>query len=169
MLDPSLYIADIPGLDEALPVDVYAELTGSTVDSVVRDIRGKRLLGVLYKEQWYAEAPSFCEDRLRRILNARQRSDSEQNNQDRTKEKRNNQSFPPPPKGEPNPDKHFGKVLGLNGRVTRDEVKRRWKELTIQYHPDKVAHLGPKLRELAEQEMEAINEAYDYFRNKYGI
>jgi DnaJ like chaperone protein len=39
----------------------------------------------------------------------------------------------------------------------------------MQYHPDRVAHLGPKLREVAEHEMKEINEAYDFFRRKYGF
>ena len=29
-----------------------------------------------------------------------------------------------------------------------------------QYHPDRVVNLGPKLRELAEEESKAINRAY---------
>jgi hypothetical protein len=169
MLDPRLYNSHIPGLDEALPVDVYAELTGATIDSVIQDIQGRRILGVFYNKQWYAEAPAFCEDKLRRILAARERNKAEQEDRSRRQEQRNDRSSSTPPKSEANAELLFAKVLGLNGRVTREDVKRRWRELTVQYHPDKVAHLGPKLREVAEQEMKAINEAYDYFRNKYQI
>jgi hypothetical protein len=167
MLDPSLFIHGVPGLDEALPVDVYAELTDTMNESVIRDIQAKRLLGVVHKGEWYAEAPAFCEDKLRRIWKTRQSRNQEKRQEERGHQ--NHQSSTPPPTKENNPDLRFAKVLGLNGRVTTEDVKRRWKELTVQYHPDKVAHLGPKLREVAEQEMKAINEAYDHFRAKYHI
>lgn len=162
MLDPSLFIHGVPGLDEALPADVYAELTDTITDSVVRDIQARRLLGVFHKGEWYVEAPAFCEDKLRRIWKWRQGDDQRKDGQTR-------QNSAPAPESETNLDLRFATVLGLNGRVTREDVKRRWKELTVQYHPDKVAHLGPKLREVAEQEMKAINAAYDHFRGKYHI
>lgn len=37
----------------------------------------------------------------------------------------------------------------------------------MQYHSDKVNHLGEKLKEFTEQEMKKINEAYNYFEKKY--
>ena len=36
-----------------------------------------------------------------------------------------------------------------------------------EYHPDKVVALGPKLRELAENETKKINAAYEFFTDKY--
>jgi len=166
MLDPSLFIHNIPGLDEALPVDVYAELIDSTVELALRDIRARRLLGVFYGGKWYVEAPAFCEEKLKRLWMTRRASgkDAQQENQSYQNHQRSS-----PPKKEASSEIMFAKALGLNGRVTREDIKRRWKELTVQYHPDKVAHLGPKLREVAENEMKAINEAYDFFRTKYQL
>lgn len=63
-------------------------------------------------------------------------------------------------------DIHFGKVLGLKGRVSFADIKLIYKEMAMQYHPDKVSHLGPKLRHLAELEMKLINEAYAHFKKK---
>jgi len=60
-------------------------------------------------------------------------------------------------------EEHYAKILGLNSGCTLPELKRRYHELAQQYHPDKVQHLGPKLRTTAEQEMKKINEAYQYF------
>ena len=37
----------------------------------------------------------------------------------------------------------------------------------MEYHPDRVAALGPKLREVAEQETKKINAAYEFFTAKY--
>lgn len=66
-------------------------------------------------------------------------------------------------------ERHFESVLGLPTGFTPGDVKRRYRELAAQYHPDKVVHLGPKLREAADEEMKKINEAYDFFKRKYGL
>lgn len=64
-------------------------------------------------------------------------------------------------------DTKYARVLGLSGKMTYGEIKHRWRELAAQYHPDKVSHLGPRLREVAETEMKLINEAYQYFETKH--
>jgi len=51
-------------------------------------------------------------------------------------------------------------VLGLSGHVTRAQAKKTWRELLVQYHPDKVAHLAPEFRALAETKTRALNEAW---------
>ncbi len=65
-------------------------------------------------------------------------------------------------------ERYYGSVLGLKGSVTFADVQRLYKQLVIQYHPDKVSHLGPKLRTVAEQEMKEINAAFEHFKRKYG-
>jgi DnaJ like chaperone protein len=67
------------------------------------------------------------------------------------------------------PEKYYAEILGLSGSVTAGEVKRVYRNLAMQYHPDKVAHLGPKLRQVAHEEMKKINEAYAFFREKYAL
>ena len=64
-------------------------------------------------------------------------------------------------------ERGFAKVLGLKGRVTREDVRRAYRDLAGQYHPDKVQHLGPKLRQVADNEMRAINEAYSFFKERW--
>jgi DnaJ like chaperone protein len=64
---------------------------------------------------------------------------------------------------------YYAGVLQLNGRSTSDEIKKKYRELVSQYHPDKAAHLGPKLRVAAEEEMKEINEAYNFFKKQYDI
>jgi len=64
---------------------------------------------------------------------------------------------------------HYAKVLGLKGSCTKEDVKKAYRELATQYHPDLAQHLGPKLREVAEAEMKKINEAFEYFQRKYGV
>jgi preprotein translocase subunit Sec63 len=64
---------------------------------------------------------------------------------------------------------YYAGVLQLSGRLSRDEIKKKYRELVSQYHPDKVTHLGPKLRVAAEEEMKEINEAYNFFKKQYEI
>ncbi len=66
-------------------------------------------------------------------------------------------------------EQYYAKVLGLRGEMTREEVKKAYRKLVTQYHPDRVAHLGEKMRLSAEEEMKKINEAYEYFRRKYSL
>ena len=61
------------------------------------------------------------------------------------------------------------RVLGLSGNITRDDVRKKYRDLAAKYHPDHVYHLGDKLKETAAREMKEINEAFEYFKKKYGI
>ena len=73
-----------------------------------------------------------------------------------------------PPQDIPLPEETLhARVLGLSGKITMEDVKRIYRERIKEYHPDKVASLGMKLREVAEAESKKINEAYEYFRTKY--
>jgi DnaJ-domain-containing protein 1 len=58
----------------------------------------------------------------------------------------------------------YYKILGLSKGANINEINKRYRELASHYHPDKVSHLGSKLKILAEQEMKLINEAYQYFK-----
>jgi DnaJ-domain-containing protein 1 len=62
-----------------------------------------------------------------------------------------------------------GKALGLEGKLTPDEIKKKYRQLMTQYHPDKVLGMGDEIREVAERKAKEINEAYDYFRKKYDL
>ena len=66
-------------------------------------------------------------------------------------------------------EQHYARILGLHGPTTPDEIRKKYRELVAQYHPDKVANLGPKLKTVAEEEMKKINEAYGYFKKQYDI
>ena len=65
-------------------------------------------------------------------------------------------------------DKACAEALGLSGRCTMKEVHRIYRQRIAEYHPDKVAHLGPKLRAVAETESKRLNIAYQYFQERYG-
>ncbi|MFY1827947.1 J domain-containing protein [Myxococcus fulvus] len=52
-------------------------------------------------------------------------------------------------------------VLGLERGMSRDEARKAFRALIAGYHPDKVAHLAPEFRELAERRTREILEAWE--------
>ena len=51
-------------------------------------------------------------------------------------------------------------VLGVRAGASRAEIRAAYQSLVQQYHPDRVADLGPELREVAERRTKEINAAY---------
>lgn len=60
-------------------------------------------------------------------------------------------------------------VLGLDRSASNEEVRKRYLRLSAKYHPDKVAHLGAELRELAHRKFVEISRAYEEIRQKKGF
>ena len=58
-------------------------------------------------------------------------------------------------------------VLGLAAGASEEEIKQAYRALSMQYHPDKVQHLGVEFQRVAEAKMKEINAAYDYLK-KHG-
>ena len=69
--------------------------------------------------------------------------------------------------GEEDLDRKYANILGLKGKVTFTNIKNSYKNKMKEYHPDKVANLGDKLKDVAEKESKLINEAYEYFKKKH--
>jgi DnaJ like chaperone protein len=55
-------------------------------------------------------------------------------------------------------------VLGLSKGADMSAIKKAYRKLSMQYHPDKVTHLGAEFQKVAEEKMKEINAAYDYFK-----
>ena len=51
-------------------------------------------------------------------------------------------------------------VLGVSSAASKKEIHRAYLKLANQYHPDKVAHLGPEFQELADKKFKEIQQAY---------
>lgn len=51
-------------------------------------------------------------------------------------------------------------VLGIEPGAPEQAVKEAYRERMMEYHPDKVSHLGEALQILAEEKSKLINEAY---------
>jgi len=58
----------------------------------------------------------------------------------------------------PPPDPYA--VLGLQPGASQEEIKRAYRKLALQFHPDKMAHLGEEFQALAEKRFKEIQEAY---------
>ena len=64
-------------------------------------------------------------------------------------------------------EQQYYTVLGVPSGTEFPEIKKAYRKLSMQYHPDKVAHLGDEFKGVAEEKMKEINAAYDYFRKKF--
>ena len=53
------------------------------------------------------------------------------------------------------------KILGIQPGASKEEIRAAHKKLAVQYHPDKVQHLGKEFQELAHKKFVAIQRAYD--------
>jgi DnaJ-domain-containing protein 1 len=51
-------------------------------------------------------------------------------------------------------------VLGVSPDATHDQIVSAYRARMSEYHPDKVANLGPDIRALAELRAKEINAAY---------
>lgn len=60
-----------------------------------------------------------------------------------------------------NSQKHHYDVLGIREGASQAEIKKAYRDACKQHHPDKVHHLGPEFRRIAEEKMQAINKAYN--------
>ena len=58
------------------------------------------------------------------------------------------------------------KILGLADSASAAEIKKRYRELSKENHPDLVAHLGEEFKAVAEERMVKINQAYEQLKKQ---
>ena len=61
------------------------------------------------------------------------------------------------------------KVLGVSPDATDDELKKAYRKLALEHHPDKVAALGDDVRKAAEKKFQEINAAKDRIWKARGL
>ena len=57
--------------------------------------------------------------------------------------------------------KDYYSTLGIQSNATPEEIKKAYRAMASQYHPDKVSHLGKELIEFANNKFAEISIAYD--------
>ena len=60
-------------------------------------------------------------------------------------------------------------ILGITTSATDEEVKKAYRKMAIENHPDKVGYMGEDIRKAAEKKFMTINEAYEKIKKQRGI
>ena len=58
-------------------------------------------------------------------------------------------------------------LLGLDEGADMSTIKKAYRQLSMKYHPDKVSHLGDEFKNVAEEKMKELNQAYEFFKKKF--
>ncbi len=98
-----------------------------------------------------------------------QRSDRYENSERRDRRTGGSRTFDATEATDDEKRQYYGSLFGLSGKVTKSQIRSRYIESVALYHPDKVQHLGPELKQLAEEKTKEINAAYDWLSAKYEI
>jgi len=61
------------------------------------------------------------------------------------------------------------KTLGLEKTATIEEIKKAYKRLAIEHHPDKVSYLGEEVQNAAKEKFQKLNEAYEKIKKEKGF
>ena len=61
---------------------------------------------------------------------------------------------------------HLG-VLGLKGGATESDLKKAYRNLAKEYHPDKLAGMSDGIKNLAKEKFQEIQDSYEYLMRNY--
>ena len=65
-------------------------------------------------------------------------------------------------------DKHY-KILNITRNSSIGDIKKSYRHLSKQYHPDRVSHLGDEFAKLASDKFQIINNAYEEIKKEKGF
>lgn len=60
-------------------------------------------------------------------------------------------------------------VIGVDQKASDAEIKKAYRKMAVENHPDKVGHLGEDVRKAAEEKFTQINVAYEKIKKQRGI
>ncbi|GAX61687.1 heat shock protein [Candidatus Scalindua japonica] len=65
-------------------------------------------------------------------------------------------------------DKHY-RILNVTRNSSMEDIKKSYRHLSKQYHPDRVSHLGDEFTRLASDKFQIINNAYEEIKKEKGF
>lgn len=66
-------------------------------------------------------------------------------------------------------EEYYSYLLNIRLNASVQEIKSGYKKSMKENHPDRFEHLGEEFRNIAEARTKLINEAMEYFKNKYNF
>jgi DnaJ like chaperone protein len=60
-------------------------------------------------------------------------------------------------------------ILGVSREASPEDIRKAYRSLAVQNHPDRVANLGPEFVKVAEEKFKAIQGAYEEIRKEKGF
>jgi len=57
-------------------------------------------------------------------------------------------------------------MLGIENTASIEDIKKAYKRLAIEHHPDKVSYLGEEVQNAAKEKFQKINEAYEKIKKE---
>lgn len=60
-------------------------------------------------------------------------------------------------------------VLNIKKSASDAEVKKAYRKLAVEYHPDKVSNLGEEYQKAAKEKFQKVQEAYEQIKKERGI
>ena len=119
----------------------------------------------------YRYSGGFIKRLLKGLLLLGRAKTSDENKQDERKQKqeatgeqdRKERARPPPPQPE-----LIGPwtILGVERNASQAEIRRAFHKLAVQYHPDKVHHMGEDFQKIAHEKFTELQEAYERMVSK---
>ena len=75
-----------------------------------------------------------------------------------------------PPKREPAYDMPTAyTTLGISPNATDDEVKKAYRRMAMEYHPDKQVNVSEQEKQAAAEKFRAANKAYEHIKQQRNI
>ena len=60
-------------------------------------------------------------------------------------------------------------ILGVDSSADNETIKKAYRKMAMENHPDKVSYLGEDVRKAAEKKFTAINQAYEKIKKQRGL
>lgn len=60
-------------------------------------------------------------------------------------------------------------IMGISKDATDDEVKKAYRKMAVEYHPDKVSYLGEDVQKSAKEKFQKIVDAYETIKKERGL